>query len=438
MKQINVGIIGLGTVGTGVIKILKKNSKLIQQRTGCKVRVTKIADLDLKRGKNLRLAKGVLTKDAASLVNDPSIDIVVELIGGLEPARTFVLQALKNGKHVVTANKALLSEHGPELYAAATKHGVDIAFEASVAGGIPIIRSIREGFASDRIVNFYGILNGTANYILSRMTDEGAAFKDVLKDAQQKGYAEADPTFDIEGIDTLHKLCILIGLGYGMNMPAKKIYTEGISKITALDVEYARELGYRIKLLAICRNTNGQLDARVHPTLVPEQHMLAQVQRTFNALFLQTADVGPTMFYGRGAGMLPTGSAVVADIIAVARDLTQCGSNRVPLPFNGEDCNLNIEPIQDIRSRYYLRFSADDRPGVLSRIAGILGRNQISISSVIQKGRKTHGGTVSIFMITHEACEADMKKAMQQIKRLSIMQDDTMLIRIADEKLSAE
>ena len=439
MKQIKVGLIGLGTVGTGVVKILKKNASLIAQRTGCTIKISKIADLDLRRGKSLRLAKGVLTKDAASVVSDPGIDIVIELIGGLEPARTLVLQAIKNGKHVVTANKALLSEHGPELYAAASKQGVDIAFEASVAGGIPIIRSIREGFASDRIVNFYGILNGTANYILSRMTDEGANFKDVLKDAQQKGYAESDPTFDIEGIDTLHKLCILIELGYGMNVPAKRIYTEGISKITALDVEYARELGFRIKLLAICRSANGHLDVRVHPTLVPEQHMLSQVQGTFNAIFLQTADVGPTMFYGRGAGMLPTGSAVIADIMAVARDITHGGANRVPLPLSGENSNLNIQPIKDIQSRYYLRFSADDRPGVLSRIAGILGRNHISISSVIQKGRTTqHGGTVSIFMLTHEALEADMHKAMRQIKRLAIMRSNTMLIRIADDMLSAE
>ena len=440
MKQIKIGLIGLGTVGTGVVKILKKNSSLIAQRTGCTVKISKIADLDLRRGKNLKFAKGVLTKDAESVVNDPGIDIVVELIGGLEPARTLVLQAIKNGKHVITANKALLSEHGAEIYAAASKKGVDIAFEASVAGGIPIIRSIREGFASDRILNFYGILNGTANYILSRMTDEGADFGDVLKDAQQHGYAESDPTFDIDGTDTLHKLCILIGLGYGINVPAKKIYTEGISKITALDVEYARELGFRIKLLAICRSTGGHLDVRVHPTLVPEKHMLSQVQRTFNAIFLQTADVGPTMFYGRGAGMLPTGSAVVADIMAVARDATHSGSNRVPLPLSSEhNCTMRLQPIKEIHSRYYLRFSADDQPGVLSRIAGILGRNHISISSVIQKGRTTkHGGTVAIFMLTHEALEADMHKAMHQIRRLAIMRSDTMLIRIADDMLSAE
>jgi len=439
MKKINVGLIGLGTVGIGVVKILKKNMSLISQRSGCKITIKKIADLNTRPRRGLKLSPGMLTKDGMSVVNDPGIDIVVELIGGLEPARSLVLQALKNGKHVVTANKALLSEHGPELYAAASKHGVEIAFEASVAGGIPIIRSIREGFASDRIINFYGILNGTANYILSRMTDEGAAFKDVLKEAQQKGYAEADPTFDIEGIDTLHKLCILIGLGYDKNVPAKKIFTEGISKITALDVEYARELGYRIKLLAICRSADGKLDARVHPTLVPEKHMLAQVQRTFNAIFLQTADVGPTMFYGRGAGMLPTGSAVVADIMAVARDAHHGGANRVPLPLtNAQADKLRLQPVKEIQSRYYLRFSANDRPGVLSRIAGILGRNHISISSVIQKGRTIHGGTVSIFMITHEALESDMQKAMSQIKRLAIMRSDTMLIRIADEMLSAE
>jgi homoserine dehydrogenase len=349
-----------------------------------------------------------------------------------------VLQALKNGKHVVTANKALLSGHGAEIYRAAAASNVDVAFEASVAGGIPIIRAIREGFASDRILNFYGILNGTANYILSRMTDEGADFKDVLRDAQQKGYAEADPTFDIEGIDTLHKLCILIALGYGKNVSPKKIYTEGISRITALDVEYARELGYRIKLLAVCRRKGSMLDVRVQPTLVPEQHMLAQVHRTFNAIFLQTADVGPTMFYGRGAGMLPTGSAVVADIMAVARDMNHCCSNRVPLPAGIAEGKLTLQPVKDTQSRYYLRFSATDRPGVLSRISGVLGRNNISISSVIQKGRKNHGGMISIFMLTHEACEADMRKAISQINRLSLVREKTMLIRIADEMLSAE
>jgi homoserine dehydrogenase len=400
--------------------------------------IKKIADLDPKRARGLKLAKGVMTKDAAAVVNDPAIDIVAELIGGLEPARTLVLQALKNGKHVVTANKALLSEHGAEIYRTTAAHGVDVAFEASVAGGIPIIRAIREGFASDRILNFYGILNGTANYILSRMTDEGAGFKDVLRDAQQKGYAEADPTFDIEGIDTLHKLCILIALGYGKHVPAKKIYTEGISRITALDVEYARELGYRVKLLAVCRKTKNQLDVRVQPTLVPEQHMLAQVHRTFNAIFLQSADVGPTMFYGRGAGMLPTGSAVVADIMAVARDMIHCCSNRVPLPAGISGEKLALQPVKDTQSRYYLRFSATDRPGVLSRISGVLGRNNISISSVIQKGRKDHGGMISIFMLTHEACEADMRKAIGQIDRLPLVREKTMLIRIADEMLSAE
>ncbi len=435
MKHVNVGILGLGTVGTGAAKILKKNAALITKRTGCPIRLKKAADVDRSRTRGLSLPECVYTNDAASVISDPEIDIVVELIGGLEPARSLVLQALKNGKHVVTANKALLSHHGAELYAAAARHGVEIAFEASVAGGIPIIRTIREGFAPDRILKFYGILNGTSNYILSRMTDEGADFATVLRDAQDKGYAEADPAFDIEGIDTLHKLCILIELGYGIRVDYRKIYTEGISRITSLDIEHARELGYRIKLLAICRRAGSLIDARVHPTLVPEQHMLAQVHRTFNAIFLETADVGPTMFYGRGAGMLPTGSAVVADIMAIARTMRSACTHRVPLPLaDASGSGLRLQPVKDIQSRYYLRLSVDDRPGVLSRIAGVLGRNRISISSVIQKGRTSRGGaTVPIFMLTHEARESDMQNAMRQINRLALVRQKTMLIRIADE-----
>jgi len=438
MKHIQAGLIGLGTVGTGVVKILNKNAALIRARTGCKVVLKRVADIDKTRTRGLSLPAGAFTPDAAAIISDPDIHVVIELIGGLEPARTLVLQALRSGKHVVTANKALLSHHGAELYAAAAQHGVDIAFEASVAGGIPIIRTIREGFASDLIQNFYGILNGTSNYILSRMTDEGADFAQVLQEAQQKGYAEADPTFDIEGVDTLHKLCILVALGYGINLDYRKIYTEGITGISALDIEHARELGFRIKLLAICRRVGNLIDARVHPTLIPEQHLLAQVHQTFNAIFLQTADVGPTMFYGRGAGMLPTGSAVVADIIAIARNIRCACSQRMPLPLTDTpDCSLRAQPIKDVQSRYYLRFSAEDRPGVLSRIAGVLGRNRISISSVIQKGRTSHGGTVPIFMLTHEARESDMQNAMRQIERLALVQQKTMLIRIADEMLSA-
>jgi homoserine dehydrogenase len=438
MDIINVGVIGLGTVGAGVVRILKKNAELITQRTGCSIRLKKAADLDKTRCRGLSLGAGVFTTDAAALINDPAIDVIVELIGGLEPARSIVLQALSSGKHVVTANKALLSHHGAELYVAAARHGVDIAFEASVAGGIPIIRTIREGFAADRIQNFYGILNGTSNYILSRMTDEGADFAQVLREAQQQGYAEADPTFDIEGIDTLHKLCILIELGYGIRVDYRKLYTEGITGISALDIEHARELGFRIKLLAICRRIGDLIDARVHPTLIPEQHLLAQVHQTFNAIFLQTDDVGPTMFYGRGAGMLPTGSAVVADIMAIARNIRCSCAQRVPLPLTGTSaCSLRLQPIKDVQSRYYLRFSAEDRPGVLSRIAGVLGRNRISISSVIQKGRTSHGGTVPIFMLTHEARESDMQNAMRQINRLALVQQKTILIRIADEMLSA-
>ncbi len=431
MKKISAGIIGLGTVGTGVARILLKNARLIEQRIGLPVVIKRIADLDIRRDRGIKLRKGLLTADAAAVVNDPEIDIVVELMGGLEPARTFMLQSIKNGKHVVTANKALLSKHGQQIFRAAAARGVEVAFEASVGGGIPVVRAVREGLASDRINSFFGILNGTANYILTRMTDEGGDFRDILKDAQAEGYAEADPTFDIEGIDTLHKLCVLVSLAYGGGVAENKIYTEGISQITPLDIEFARELGYRIKLLAICRGSGEEVDARVHPTLIPEDHLLAQVNDTLNALFVQSEDLGPTMFYGRGAGMMPTGSAVVADIMSIARRAAGGAAGRMPL-VTGPAGRIRVKPFKEIQSRYYLRFSAVDKPGVLSKIAGILGRNNISIYSVVQKGRRIRGGSVPIFMLLHESREADIQKALQQINRLSILRQKTMLIRIED------
>ncbi len=435
MKKISVGIIGFGTVGTGVATILKKNAALLRQRLGATIELKRIADLDIQRDRGVALKPGVLTSDANEIINDPDIDIVVELIGGTNAAKKMTLQAVKNGKHVVTANKALLSKHGHELFSAAAENGVDIAFEASVGGGIPIIRTIQEGLASDRILSFFGILNGTANYILSRMTDEGGDFQDILKDAQEEGYAEADPTFDVEGIDTMHKLCVLIGLAFGKKVSEKKIYTEGISKITPLDIEFARELGYRIKLLAICRGSEKGVDARIHPTLIPEGHLLAQVNNTLNAVFLQSEDLGPTMLYGHGAGMMPTGSAVVADIVSLSRDIVKNTANRVPyLPVNGKKKagEIAIKPIKEIEARYYLRFSAIDKPGILSQISGILGRNNISIYSVVQKGRRMRGGSVPIFMLVHESKESDIQKALKQIDRLSILRQKTMLIRIEE------
>jgi homoserine dehydrogenase len=440
MKKISVGLIGFGTVGTGVVKILKKNASVLRQRLGASVELKRIADLDLKTDRGVSLDKNILTTDVDKILDDPDVDIVVELIGGIEPARKFILQAIANGKHVVTANKALLSEHGHEIFKAALQNGVDVSFEASVAGGIPIIRTVLEGFSSDRILGFFGILNGTANYILSRMTEEGGDFKDILKDAQAKGYAESDPTFDVEGIDTLHKLSILISLASGKKVDKNKIYTEGISKITPLDIEFARELGYRIKLLAICRGTEKEVDARVHPTLIPAGHMLSQVNEAFNAIFLQNEDVGPTMFYGKGAGMMPTGSAVVADIMSLARSMVKGISNRVCLFPQGKSTlrSVIIKPVSEVRTRYYLRFSAEDKPGVLSQISGVLGRNHISIHSVVQKGRQTRRGSVTIFMLTHEAKESDLQKALKQIDRLAILRHKTMLIRIEDGIRQAE
>ena len=437
MKKIAVGLIGFGTVGTGVVKIVQKHAALLRQRTGVPIELKRIADLDTKTDRGVALQKGVLTSDVRAVIDDPGIDIVVELIGGIEPARTFMLEAIAGGKHVVTANKALLAGHGHDIFKAAARSGVDVAFEASVAGGIPIIRTLQEGFVSDRILSFYGILNGTANYILSRMADGGGSFDAILRDAQASGYAEADPTFDIEGIDTLHKLAVLTGLAFGKKADMKKIYTEGISKITPLDIEFARELGYKIKLLAICRGSQREVDARVHPTLIPESHLLSQVNDTFNAVFLQSRDVGPTMFYGRGAGMMPTGSAVVADIAGLARNIVKDAAGRVAL-FPGRKTDvgeIRIKPVRDIQTRYYLRFSAVGKPGVLSKISGILGRNHISIYSVVQKGRRAGGGAVPIFMLTHQAREADLQKALRQMDRLTLLKQQTMVIRIEDSIL---
>ena len=437
MRTISVGIIGFGTVGTGVVKILQNNAGLLRERLGAKLQLKKIADLDIRRSRGLRLGRGMLTRKADDILRDPDIGIVVELMGGIEPARTFILDAIARGKHVVTANKALLSAHGWELFSAARKSGVDIAFEASVGGGIPIIRTVQEGFASDRITGFLGILNGTSNYILSRMTDEGADFAAVLKEAQAQGYAEADPTFDVEGIDTAHKLSVLLSLAFGGRADAKRIYTEGITRITPLDIDFARQLGYKVKLLAICRGSGEDVDARVHPTLVPESHMLAQVGGAFNALFVKGRDVGPTMFYGRGAGMMPTGSAVVADIMDIARNMVKGISNRVPLvPFgSARPRAIRLKPVSDVQTRYYLRFSAVDKPGVLSAISGFLGRNRISIHSVVQKGRTAKNAAVPIFMLTHEARESDLQRAIRQLERRSILKGKTVVIRIEEDML---
>ncbi len=434
MKKITIGIVGFGTVGTGVIKILRNNKTLITQRLGRPIEIKKIVDLDIKSDRGIRLRKGLLSKDVNDIINDPSIDLMVELIGGVKSARTILLSAIERGKHIVTANKALLASHGLELLKAADKHAVDIGFEGSVAGGIPIIGSLKGGLTGNRISCILGILNGTANYILSKMTDEGGKFSDILQEAKQQGYAESDPSLDIDGSDTTHKLSILRSIAYGTVNSYEDIYTEGISHIEPIDIEFARELGYRIKLLAIAREVNSQVEARVHPTLIPEDHLLSKVDGTFNAVFVAGNASGPSMFYGKGAGMMPAASAVVSDIIDISRNII-CGiSQRTPL-FSYQKKHLKkitVKNIHEIETRYYLRFTVLDRPGVLSKISGILGKHKISIHSVIQQGRRSKG-TVSIFLLTHQAREASIRKALQEIDRLSIVQEKTMLIRIEDQ-----
>jgi homoserine dehydrogenase len=440
MREITVGLIGFGTIGTGVVKLLQKNAALIRRRLGLPLILKRIADIDITSARSVTVSKKLLTTDALKVIDDPEIDIIVELMGGIQPAKQFILRSLKNGKHVVTANKALLAECGAEIFGTAAAHGVDVAFEGSVGGGIPIIRAVREGFAANHLLGIFGILNGTSNYILSRMTEQNESFEKVLQDAKKQGFAEADPTLDIEGIDAAHKLAVLISLAYSRNIKLRDIYTEGISAITPLDIEFARELGYKIKLLAICRGNAEEIDARVHPTLIPEGHLLSQVSGTFNAIFLQGDAVGPCMLYGKGAGMMPTASAVVSDIMDLARNIQKGIAQRI-LPAaaaTGTSRGINVRGIRNIQTRYYLRFSAIDKPGVLANIAGVLGRNQISIHSVMQHGRRIRGGAVSIFMLTHEALESNLQKALQQMNRLAILRGKTMCIRIEDGFLQAE
>jgi len=358
---------------------------------------------------------------------------LVELIGGYEPARTFILKAISKGKHIVTANKALLATFGEEIFSAAYEKGVDIAFEASVGGGIPLIKGIKEGLVANNIECMFGILNGTANYILTKMTDEGITFGVALRDAQRRGYAEADPRFDVEGIDTAHKLAILTALAYGTPINLDQIYVEGISYITPLDIQFARELGYRIKLLAISRLRGKGIEIRVHPTMIPESHLLANVNGAYNALLIKGDSVGDVLFYGLGAGMMPAGSAVVSDIVDLSRNLIKGGVQRVPalayMPSGRK--KKSVIPIDNLESCYYFRFSALDQPGVLAKIAGILGGYKISIASVIQKGRKIRG-SVPIVMLTHRAKEAYVRQALKEIDELEVVRGKTVSIRMED------
>jgi len=434
MKDINIGLIGFGTIGTGVVRLLKQNEDLIAKKLGAKLVMKKIADIDITSSRGIKINKGVLTKNAREIINDKEISIIIELMGGYEPARTFVLEAIRQGKNVVTANKALLATHGNEIFSAAQTHTVDIGFEASVGGTIPIIKTLKESLAANRINSIMGIMNGTCNFILTKMTDEDKPFLDVLKEAQKLGFAEADPTFDIEGIDTAHKMAIILSLAYGKKVNLKDIYLEGITKISREDIAFARDLGYRIKLLAIAMLKNHGVEARIHPTMIPSSHLLANVNQNYNAFHIMGDASGPVFLFGQGAGMMPTASAVFSDIIDSARNILNSHQCRGPLRSISESAMSPIKliPMDDIETKYFFRFSALDRPGVLSKISGILGKYNIGIAACIQKARGKRGA-VPIVMTTYKAKEKDVRKALEKIDRLDVVQGKTMLIRVEDD-----
>lgn len=431
---VRVGLIGFGTIGAGVVRVLRAHRAEIAARAGRPIEIAAIADLDVTTDRGVRVAPARLTRDARRLIDDPDLPIVIELIGGYEPARRFVLGAIAAGKDVVTANKALLAVHGEEIVGAAERRGVRLGFEASVGGGIPILRTLKEGLAGDRTGAVYGIVNGTCNHILTTMTREGRGFADVLAEAQRLGLAEADPSTDIDGVDSAHKLALLGALAFGAAPRFADIPTEGIRHVDAMDIAFARELGYAIKLLAIAKDGRDAMEARVHPTMIPLGHLLADVGGNFNAIFVRGAALGSTMYYGQGAGALPTATAVIADLIAAVRDRAVGPRVRVP-PWGVPQARLRrlrVRPLAALESEYYLRFMALDRPGVLARIAGILGRLDISIASVIQKERRA-GTTVPIVIRTHRAVERNLARALAAVDRLAVVRGRPVSIRIAEE-----
>ena len=436
MKQIQIGLLGCGTVGTGVAKLLIENRDLLTARVGAKLNLKWVADIDIETDRGIQFPAGVLTTDAKKVLNDPEIDMVIEMIGGEGIAKDLMLQAINNGKHIVTANKALLAAHGNELFAAAAQKGVDLAFEASVGGCMPTIKSMRESLVGNHIKSMSGILNGTCNYILSKIEDEGISFEQALAEAQRQGYAEADPTLDVGGFDTAHKIAILAALAYGMEINLKDVYIEGISRITPLDIEFAAQFGYRIKLLAISKIQDNRVEARVHPTMIPFKNLLTSISGTVNAITISGDAVGDILLSGHGAGMMPTASAVVSDIVDIARNILSGTTRRIPpLSYQRESISrIPVLSIDDLVTHYYFRFAALDRPGVLSKISGILGNNDISIQSVHQKGRKTNG-SVPLVMVTHRAKEADVKLALAEIRNLNVVSDEPVLIRIEDNEL---
>ena len=435
MEDIQVGLIGFGNIGAGVVKLLRENSDVIVNKVGARIVLKRIADLDITSDRGVEVPPGILTTNVNDIFDDPEISVVIELIGGYEPAKSFVLKAIERGKHIVTANKALLALHGPDIYAAAIAKGVEVQFEASVGGGIPVLTAIKSNLAANRFSSVFGIMNGTCNYILTRMTQEGAAFAEVLQAAKELGYAEPDPTFDVEGVDTAHKLAVLVSLCFGTRIAFADIHTEGISNISGLDVKYAAQFGYRIKLLAIGKHVDGEIEARVHPTMIPLNSPLADVNGVFNAIRLTGDFVGPVMFSGRGAGQNPTASAIVGDLIGLARTMKAGAGRRMsPLGFLDEAITtIPVKPMADIVSKYMLRFSALDKPGVLGNIASSLGSHGISIESMVQTAHEADDtAPVPIVIMTHEAREGSIQQALAEIDRQDIICEKTSFIRIED------
>ncbi|MDD5109161.1 MAG: homoserine dehydrogenase [Candidatus Omnitrophica bacterium] len=428
MRKINIGIIGFGNIGSGVVKILQQRKNLLAQKIGIEIIIKKICDKDISTKRDVVVDKKLFTHNAFEVIDDPQIDIIVELMGGINPAREFILAALKKGKHVVTANKALLAEHGFELFSEAAERGKNIYFEASVGAGIPIIKSIKEGLVVNKFNCIFGIVNGTSNYVLTQMSKEGCSFTNAINQAKTKGFAEKDPTLDIEGIDSAHKLVLLTYLAYGRIVKIKDIFIEGISQISSADIAYAKDLGYEIKLLAIAKKEADELEVRVHPTFLPAKHLLSSVNGVFNAIYVSSDLAGDLMFYGPGAGQFPAASAVVSDIVDLTQDI-KAGLFRPTLNSIQDISIKNLRKIDEFENKYYIRITAIDKPGVLAKISGILAKFGISIASVTQK-EKLRTQVVPVVMVTHEVKEKNLRSALKMIDRLADIKEKSVAIRI--------
>lgn len=432
MKEIKIGLLGFGTVGTGVYELLEKNINLIEERVGVKPIIKKILVKNLDKKRDIKITPHLLTTNVNEILEDPEISIVCELIGGIEPAKDYILKAFEKGKEVVTANKAVLSLYGKEIWEKCTERKRFLGFEASVGGGIPVIKTLKEALIGNEIKSIIGIVNGTTNYILTRMLENNLSFKEALKEAQAKGYAEADSSLDIKGIDSAHKISILASLAFGIYIPASEVYTEGIEEIDLMDLRFSKDFGYIVKLLAFAQKRKNKIEIRVHPTLIPENHVLSSIRLNYNAFYITGDFIGDVLIYGLGAGKEPTASAVVSDIIDAIEYFYFGKRPFIRYPLTKNDSSLKLRPIEEVEFKYYFRFSAIDKPGVLSKISGVLGKYNISIASVIQIGRQKRKGSVPVVMLTHETKEKNVNKALQEIDKLDVVTSSTKKLRILE------